>query len=383
MRKPTFSLRAPLDGEIIDIPAPDRLSLYVCGYGIQVQRGQRLVAGSVLALHPRELGGKVHAPVSGVVDKADFAYITMTPSTAPAPLPAAALPEDAEGLRQALQDLGVRMDRFVRQQNILVINGLNPEPTVSVAEQLLRDARSTIFRGLEAVCKLVNPNRCILVAGDQGQSLPGCATVAVKPVYPNSLAERAILAATGKERPEGVAAVSVMKLWTIGRILETGRPVTDTVFTLAGKNYRALLGTPLSQILEFAGLNARPGDRLILGGPMRGYTVYDVEHGLEKGAYAVTLVSKDAFPPMVGAPCVNCGECVLHCPARIRPDLIGRYAEYGLFDKCLAAGLASCMDCGQCSYWCTARRPLLHSLRFARKELAEAANPWPMTAAAR
>ena len=381
MRKPTFSLRAPLDGEIIDIPAPDRLSLYVCGYGIQVQRGQRHAAGSVLALHPKELGGRVHAPISGVVDKADFAYITMTPSSNPPPLPAVTIPQDPDGLRQTLQDLGVRMDRFIRPQQILVINGMNPEPTVTVAELLLRDCRSTIFRGLEAVCKLITPNRCVLVSADQGQSLPGCDSLALKPVYPNSLAERVVLAATGKERPAGVSAVSVMKLWTIGRILETGLPVTDTVFTLAGKNYRALLGTPLSQILDYAGLNAQPGDRLILGGPMRGYTVYDVEHGLEKGAYAVTLVSKDAFPPMTGAPCVNCGECVLHCPARIRPDLICRYAEYGLFDKCLSAGLGACMECGQCSYWCPERRPLLHSIRFARKELADAANPWPMNVA--
>ncbi len=381
MRKPTFSLRAPLDGEIIDIPAPNHLNLYVCGYGLQVQRGQRLAGGSVVALHPKELGGRVHAPLSGSVDKADFAYITMTPAADPAPLPAEPIPSDPAGLRRALQDLGVRMDRFVRPQEVLVVNGLNPEPTVSVAGQLLRDCRSTVFRGLEAVCRLITPDRCVLVTGDQGQTLPGCATVAVKPVYPNSLAERAVLAATGRERPRGVAAVSVMKLWTIGRVLESGLPVTDTVFTLAGRNYRALLGTPLSQILDFAGLAARPGDRLILGGPMRGYTVYDVEHGMEKGAYAVTLVSKDAFPPMTGAPCVNCGECVLHCPARIRPDLIGRYAEYGLFAKCLDAGLGACMECGQCSYWCPERRPLLHSIRFARKELAEAANPWPMNVA--
>jgi len=378
MRKPTFSLQSPLSSEIIDVPAPDWLNLYVCGYDIQVQRGQKLAAGAELARHPKPLGGVVHAPMSAVVDKADFAYVTMKASAALDPLPPMDIPEDTDGLREALRTLGVRMDRFMLNREILVINGVNPEPTVSVAEQLMRDAQPTLLRGLEAVRKLIAPQRMVLVTATLDQNLPGCETVRVKPEYPNSLSDLAVLAATGREKPENTIAVSVMKLWFIGRIMETGRPVTDTVFTLAGKNYRAVLGTPLSYILEFAGVPINAGDRLVIGGPMRGYTVYDVDHGLEKGAYAVTVVPKDAFPPMVGDPCINCSECVLHCPARIRPDMIGRYAEYGQFEKTLAYGLASCMECGQCSYWCTARRPLLHYIRFARKELADAANPWPM-----
>ncbi len=218
-----------------------------------------------------------------------------------------------------------------------------------------------------------------LVATDPALSLPAATPGWSSRSIPNSLPEMAVLAATGRERPDNAVCVSVMKLMTIGRIMETGLPNTDTLFTLAGRNYRALLGTPLSAILDFAGVPVKPGDRLVLGGPMRGYTVYDVDHGLEKGAYAVTVVPKDAFPPMTTAPCINCGECVLHCPARIRPDLIARYSEYGLFEKTLACGLASCMECGQCSYWCQARRPLLHYIRFARREVGDAAYPWPMT----
>lgn len=379
MRKPTFKLNDPLVGDIIEVPTPDWLNLYICGYAPQVQRGQKVAAGSVVARHPKILGGAVHAPLSGVVDKCDFAYLALRAADKPEPLPPVKMPGDAAALRQALQHMGVRMDRFMDHHEVLVINGVNPEPTVTIAEQLLRDRKGTLLRGLETVISLMDPGRCVLVTADPALSLPGCATKVVKPVYPNALPELAVLAATGQERPNNAACVSVMKLMIIGRIMETGLPNTETHFSLAGRNYRARLGTPLSAILDFAGVSVGPGDRLVLGGPMRGYTVYDVDHGLEKGVYAVTVVPKDAFPPMTNAPCINCGECVLHCPARIRPDLIARYAEYNLFEKTLACGLASCMECGQCSYWCQARRPLLHYIRFARQQVGEAGYPWPMT----
>jgi Predicted NADH:ubiquinone oxidoreductase, subunit RnfC len=184
MRKPTFSLQSPLSSEIIDVPAPDWLNLYVCGYDIQVQRGQKLAAGAELARHPKPLGGVVHAPMSAVVDKADFAYVTMKASAALDPLPPMDIPEDTEGLREALRTLGVRMDRFMLNREILVINGVNPEPTVSVAEQLMRDAQPTLLRGLEAVRKLIAPQRMVLVTATLDQNLPGCETVRVKPDVP-------------------------------------------------------------------------------------------------------------------------------------------------------------------------------------------------------
>ena len=69
-------------------------------------------------------------------------------------------------------------------------------------------------------------------------------------------------------------------------------------------------------------------------------------------------------------PCINCGECALHCPARVLPGMISRAAEFSFFDRARGYGLDSCFECGICGYHCPGRRPLLQYIRLAKKELA-------------
>jgi electron transport complex protein RnfC len=60
---------------------------------------------------------------------------------------------------------------------------------------------------------------------------------------------------------------------------------------------------------------------------------------------------------------------VQHCPARLQPNMLTRYAEYDMFEKAAASGLGVCFECGLCAMHCMARRPMLHMLRFAKEQL--------------
>jgi electron transport complex protein RnfC len=365
-----FSLRTELSGKVVEVPEPEEVSLFICGYDIRAERGKAVKRGEALAAHPRSAGGAANAPIAGKVSKIDFAYLSIKKDKkdeAAEPVDVRSL-RPGEELNQAMRELGISVERF-REAELLIVNGLNPQPGVNVAEQLLRDENETVRRGLSLVRKAVNPRRCVLVTGDGGYSLEGCSDVRVRPEYPNSLTPLIIKAVTGREQSDGVAVFSVHKLWQIGRVVETGRAIDETVFTLAGTAYCARIGTPIVDILDFAGVEIHPGDRLVLSGPLTGYTVFNVEHGLEKGVYALNVIPKDAFPAMEDRPCINCGECVLHCPARLQPNIIARFAEYGMFQQAREQGLDACMECGLCSYWCPALRPMQHYLRFAKQQL--------------
>lgn len=379
MPKNVFSLRSDFPGSVVDVPSPQEVSLFICGYDVRVGRGSNVQRGQSLAAHPRPMGGVASAPVSGKVSKVDFAYLTIKPGKSEEVaefVDVRSLCPGAE-LNDAMRDLGISVERF-HPAETLVINGLNPQPGVSVAEQLLRDAGETVQRGLALVRKAVEPKRCVLATGSGGYRLEGCAVQHINPVYPNSLPQLVLKAVTGRENPADAVIFSVHKLWQIGRVVETGRAIDETVFTLDNVNYRARLGTPILDILDFAGVEIHPGDRLVLSGPLTGYTVFDVNHGLEKGVYALNVVPKDAYPPMEDRPCINCGECVLHCPARLQPNLIARYAEYGMFERARECGLDSCMECGLCSYWCPALRPMQHYIRFAKQQLSQEAGAFPL-----
>ncbi|MGE4292419.1 MAG: 4Fe-4S dicluster domain-containing protein [Desulfovibrio sp.] len=370
MNRNVFSLQAELSGKIIEIPEPDEVSLFICGYDISAERGKAVKRGEPLAAHPRPNGGAANAPIAGKVSKIDFAYLSIKvdKKTEDAdPVDVRSLRPGVE-LNQTMRDLGISVERF-HEAETLIVNGLNPQPGINIAEQLLRDENETLRRGLSLVRKAVTPRQCVLVTGNGDYSLEGCTSLHVKPVYPNSLPQLVAKAVTGSENSGDAVVFSVHKLWQVGRVVETGRAIDETVFTLAGAAYRARIGTPIVDILDFAGVGIHPGDRLVLSGPLTGYTVFNVDHGLEKGVYALNVIPKDAFPSMEDRPCINCGECVLHCPARLQPNLLSRFAEYGLFERARENGLDACMECGLCSYWCPALRPMQHYLRFAKQQL--------------
>jgi ferredoxin len=62
---------------------------------------------------------------------------------------------------------------------------------------------------------------------------------------------------------------------------------------------------------------------------------------------------------MINDACISCGACEAECPV-----------------SCISAGddkyvidADACIECGSCSFICPARRPLLQSIRVAKKEI--------------
>ncbi|MBQ4125129.1 MAG: electron transporter RnfC, partial [Desulfovibrio sp.] len=114
----------------------------------------------------------------------------------------------------------------------------------------------------------------------------------------------------------------------------------------------------------------QPGDTVVRGGPLRGESLDKLDRSITKGASGLFIVESGTIPPMEGhSPCVACGSCSAICPARLRPDMLSRYAEFGLHDRCYDEYITSCLECGLCGYVCIARRPVLQYIRLAKEKL--------------
>lgn len=377
MTKMDFSLTSGAVEPIKDMPVPTTLTIPVRGMTVQAKRGKSLVRGAVVAKSPGTTAGDSHASLAGKVAKIDFAYVRLKVDgedvVEPVDLDAVA-EEGDKALRRELCRLGVNMDAFA-SADVLVVNGLNKEPECAVSEALLVHERSILELGLAWARRLVNPSRCVLVtSGAPGvEALGECETVTMRPHYPYSLDPLVCQAVTGCEDTSGVCVVDAPVLWALGMAASTGLPVTETVVTVGGQTWRMPVGTPVEWVLEHAGLEVEEGDVVRLGGPMRGLAAFTLDQGVPKGVTCMGVVpaAEVAKAQVQNVPCINCGECVLHCPARLMPNLITRYAEYDRFEDARAHGLDVCFECGLCAHYCTARRPLLHLIRFAKQQLRQ------------
>ena len=103
---------------------------------------------------------------------------------------------------------------------------------------------------------------------------------------------------------------------------------------------------------------------------MRGEAIFDLSAGVPKSCSAVTLVQEGLFPSVQPNPCINCGECVLACPARIQPGMLSRFAEFKIFDSARSQHVEACLECGMCTFVCPANRPVLQYLLLAKQFLA-------------
>lgn len=378
MSKPSFILSSDTGGTIQDGPAATIVHIPLNGHSIKTVKKKAVVAaGALVAEHPDSGIGDMHTPVAGVVTDISAKLITVDTE--------AEKKEGAEEIQaekidfsnlsgdeliSALKKQGIDTNRIAKA-GTLVINGVNPEPGISAAGRIEGNNSATLEKGLGVLQKVVSASKTIFaVAQGSSVSLSGADTANVIPVYPNSVDELVVKAATGQEGLNDVTVVGVHQLLAIGKVVETGLPLTETVMTVAGSDYTVKVGTPVSQVLSHAGIDAGTGDRLIVGGPMRGVAIYDKDQGVGKDAYGLFVVSDSDFPPVTDTACLNCGECVAACPARLSVNMITRFAEFGLYEKAREYGIDYCFECGMCGFYCTARRPLVQLIQLAKSELA-------------
>jgi len=168
--------------------------------------------------------------------------------------------------------------------------------------------------------------------------------------------------------PEAVVALRTA-------FVEGKMPVTK-VLTVIDKDNRltcikARIGTSVRDILNALNIDVSQGDRLVFGGPMSGQGIYSEDMPILRDTDAIMVQDKDQVMPASNDPCINCGECVRACPAKLPVNMLIRLLENGLYEEAAQEyDLLSCVECGLCSYVCVMRIPIFHYIMLGKHELA-------------
>jgi electron transport complex protein RnfC len=184
-----------------------------------------------------------------------------------------------------------------------------------------------------------------------------------------------VLPAGQKPEDVGVCFVSAEALVSLARVYKSKEAGFEKILTIIGKNgtkhlVKATIGTPLSKILNKFSIHINDQDRIIIGGPMQGFTTFTPHHPVMPDMDTVMIQDRDIIPQLSDYPCVNCGKCIQICPANIPVNLLVRYLEADEYEEAADRfDLESCIECGLCAYVCTARIPLFQYIRLGKHEL--------------
>ena len=276
----------------------------------------------------------------------------------------------------------------------LIINGMECEPYITADDRLMREHAADVVIGARILAYLLDyPKRCLIAVEDNKpeaiamlrQAAAGSQIeVAEFPTkYPSGSEKQLIQLATGKKLPTGKLpsdiGVMVQNITTtvgVYRAIIQGKPMGARVTTVTGKaiarpgNYKVLMGTPVAHLLRETGYDETKSSRLILGGPMMGFTITDPQIPIIKTSNCVLAPSMDEFPaPSIPQACIRCGRCAQVCPMQLLPQQLYWYAKSRDQEKLQRYRLFDCIECGSCAYACTSNIPLVHYYRAAKGEI--------------
>jgi electron transport complex protein RnfC len=387
-----------------------------------IKVGERVLKGQLLAYSQGAVSAPVHAPTSGIiVDVSDY------PAPHPSALPIRTVVLASDG-QEEWQKFPVVSDPFAidpeeislrvgaagvvglggatfpsavkltqgRKNHVhtLLINAGECEPYLTCDDRLMQERSEKIIdgirimlHGLGATQAIVaiedNKEQAFLVMQAAAQPYPQITVMQIPTRYPMGWDRQMIRYITGKEVPAdsrstdiGVLLHNVGTAYAVHRALRLGQPLISRVVTVAGTavknpmNVEVPIGTLISELLDFCGVDLENTQRLVMGGPMMGEALPHPAVPIVKGTSGILALSRSEIKTAAEQACIRCGSCVNACPAGLLPlEMMSRIKNNQL-EAAVGFGLKDCISCGSCSYVCPSNIPLVHYFKYASGELA-------------
>ncbi|MCR5718958.1 MAG: electron transport complex subunit RsxC [Lachnospiraceae bacterium] len=355
------------------------------------------VSGTVKAIEPRRVvtGEKVNSIV--IENDNKYEEVEYTPH----PDYESMTREEVVGLIQAAGIVGMGGAGFPTHVKVspkepekidyVIANCAECEPYLTSDYRRMMEEPEKLVEGLKVYLKLFPNAQAILAVEDNKPDCieklkalvvnEGKITVkALKTKYPQG-AERQLIYAVTKRKinstmlpaDAGCVVNNVDTIVAVRNAVLLGRPLMERIVTITGDaindpcNFKIRIGTSYSELIEAAGgFNCEP-EKVICGGPMMGFAMFEFDSPSTKTSTAILAFKEDVVSKSKHTSCINCGKCVEVCPGRVVPSKLADCVEHNDKEAFVKLNGMECCECGCCSFICPAKRDLTQEIKSMRK----------------
>ncbi len=392
---------------LVEIPLPKKVTLLVKGpfpkadelmirVGNRVRTGQKIrlaadrgdsfissVTGTVSSISPHTgYMGQAYTSISISADDQDhwdeaFGPLAKEPALQTVPDYLASLP--------GAPDFGFLLGSKSPLETLVVL-GVDGDLLGTKNQFVVGREGDALKQGIEILKKISGVLKIILLVPNYLKAeaeKTGAEVKTMDPLYPNTLPTMIMKNLFGKPVPVGkrcedlgIGFVSAEAVVALQKAFSEGKAPIHKLMTVIRKDgatvhTRARIGTPVKDVLSALEITTHHGDRVVLGGPMTGRPLFSEEAPVEGDTDAILVQDKTQMVPSSDSHCVNCGECVRMCPAKMPVNLLIRYLENGRFEEAAQDfDLLSCIECGLCTYVCIVRIPIFQYIMLGKQEIS-------------
>lgn len=305
------------------------------------------------------------------------------------------------GLGGALYPSAAKLNTAEKMHaDTLIINAAECEPYITCDDVLMRQRPEEVILGILLLKKVIGAKKCLIgiennkpeayqallntISGyNNSHTEAQIEIVQVPTLYPAGGEKQLIQVLTGREVPSqglpmdiGIICHNVATAAAVYHAVYRGEPLISRIVTITGgaikqpQNMEVPLGTPIRDILNQAGLDEDKVEKIIMGGPMMGFSLPSIDTPVTKATNCILVSEKDelATPPPA-MPCIRCARCSDSCPMSLLPQQMYWYAKARDLEKVQDYNIFDCIECGCCSYSCPSNIPLVQYFRYAKTEI--------------
>jgi len=284
-----------------------------------------------------------------------------------------------------------------RPINTLIVNATECEPYITADDSAIRERAQEIVQGISILSHILSNPSTILIGIEDNKPEAiaalkphvedtGIQVVSFPTKYPSGGEKQLVYILTGQEIPSGklpadigMLCVNIGTTFAIKRAVVDGEPLISRVTTMTGdacginRNYETLIGTPVSHMLANSAFDEKACSRLVMGGPMMGFSLTSAEVPIVKTTNCILAPSFQEIPEDEPAQaCIRCGMCAEACPVSLLPQQLFWYSQAKDYERLEAHNLFDCIECGACSYVCPSNIPLVQHYRHSKGEIQKA-----------